>query len=173
MGGYLYFIHTSDLEAAKDELAEPIKNFSFQADRANMKFFYVFDMIVTGALLVVSLVLIAIAFVVLRFTISFTMAEEFREIGVMKAIGIPNVKIRGLYMVKYAAISLIGSAIGLVLSFPFGDLLMGATSKSIVMGTENPFLINFVCAWAVVGVILLFCYGCTGKVKKMTPIDAI
>ena len=173
MGGYLYFIHTSDLETTKEELAEPIKNFSFQADRANMKFFYVFDMIVTGALLVVSLVLIAIAFVVLRFTIGFTMAEEFREIGVMKAIGIPNVKIRGLYMVKYAAISLIGSAIGLVLSFPFGNLLMGATSKSIVMGTENPFLINFVCAWAVVGVILLFCYGCTGKVKKMTPIDAI
>ncbi len=173
MGGNIYYIHTSDLEATKEELAEAMKSFSFQADRAQMKFFYVFDMVITGALLVVSLILIVIAFVVLRFTIGFTMAEEFREIGVMKAIGIPNVKIRGMYLVKYAAISLIGSAIGLALSFPFGDLLIGATSKSIVMGTENPFLINFVCAWAVVGVILLFCYGCTGKVKKMTPIDAI
>lgn len=173
LGGKLYFIHTSDLEATKEELAEVIKTFRFDATREDMKFFYILDMIVTGLLLVVSVILIAVAFVVLRFTIGFTLAEEFREIGVMKAIGIPNMKIRGLYLVKYAAISVIGSAIGLLLSFPFGKLLISATSTSIIMDTENPFFINFICAWLVVGVTLLFCYGCTGKVKKMTPIDAI
>ena len=99
-----------------------------------MKFFYVFYMIVVGILLVVSIILIMIAFVVLRFTISFTLSEEFREIGVMKAIGIGNFKIRGLYLVKYMGLSLIGAAIGLVLGFPFGKMLMSVSSPSIIIG---------------------------------------
>ena len=172
-GGTIYYIHTSDLETTQTEISEAIKNFNIKGDRAYLKFTYVFDMLLAGVLLVVSVILIAIAFVVLRFTITFTLSEEFREIGVMKAIGIPNLKIRGLYMVKYAAISVVGAAIGLALSFPFGQLLMNATSTSIIMSSANPFFVNFLCALVVIGVILLFCYGCTGKVKKMSPIDAI
>ena len=138
-----------------------------------MKFFYVFDMIVVGILLVVSIILIMIAFVVLRFTISFTLSEEFREIGVMKAIGIGNFKIRGLYLVKYMGLSLIGAAIGLVLGFPFGKMLMSVSSPSIIIGNQSPVLVNILCAVLVIAVILLFCYGCTDRVKKLTPIDAI
>lgn len=172
-GGSLYYIHTSDLETTQAEISEAIKSFSFKGDRAYLEFTYVFDMMLTGILLVVSVILIAIAFVVLRFTITFTLSEEFREIGVMKAIGIRDLKIRVLYLVKYAALSLIGVAIGLGLSFPFGDLLLSVTSTSIIMSSTNPFLVNFLCALLVIGIILLFCFGCTGKVKKMTPIDAI
>ena len=172
-GGTLYYIHTSDLETTQTEIAEAIKSFSFKGDRAYLEFTYVFEMLLSGILLVVSIILIAIAFVVLRFTITFTLSEEFREIGVMKAIGIPNLKIRGLYMVKYAALSVIGAAIGLVLSFPFGDLMMSVSTTSIIMSSTDPFLVNFLCALLVIGVIMLFCFGCTGKVRKMTPIDAI
>ena len=172
-GGSIYYIHTSDLETTQTEISEAIKNFSLKGDKAYLKFTYVFDMMLAGILLVVSVIFIAIAFVVLRFTITFTLSEEFREIGVMKAIGIPNFKIRGLYLVKYAAISVVGAAVGLALSFPFGQLLINATSTSIIMSSTNPFFVNFLCALVVISVILLFCYGCTGKVKKMSPIDAI
>ena len=114
-----------------------------------------------------------IAFVVLRFTISFTLSEEFREIGVMKAIGIGNFKIRGLYLVKYIGLSVIGAAVGLALSFPFGKMLMGVSSQNMIVGNQSPVLVNIVCAVLVVAVIIWFCYGCTGRVKKLTPIDAI
>ena len=110
---------------------------------------------------------------VLRFTISFTLSEEFREIGVMKAIGIGNLKIRGLYLVKYMGLSIVGAAIGLALSFPFGKMLMSVSSQSIIIGNQSPILVNILCVVLVIAVILLFCYGCTGKVKKLTPIDAI
>ena len=172
-GGFIYYIHTSDLETTQTEISEAIKNFSIKGDKSYLKFTYVFDMLLAGILLVVSAILIAIAFVVLRFTITFTLSEEFREIGVMKAIGIPNRKIRGLYLVKYIAISVVGAAIGLVLSFPFGDLLISTTSTSIIMSSTNPVLVNFLCTLLVIGIIGLFCFGCTGKVKKMSPIDAI
>ena len=172
-GGTLVYLYSSDMETALPQIKPLVDNSALTMDRAFMKFFYIFDMIVVGVLLVVSILLIVIAFVVLRFTISFTLSEEFREIGVMKAIGIGNFKIRGLYLVKYMGLSIIGAAVGLALSFPFGKMIMDVSSQTIIVGNQSPILINFLCAVLVIAVILLFCYGCTGKVKKLTPIDAI
>ncbi len=167
------YIYSSDMEAVLSQIKPLVDNSASTLDRAMMEFMYIFDMVLVGILLVVSVILILIAFVVLRFTITFTLSEEFREIGVMKAIGISNFKIRGLYIVKYAALSVIGACIGLVLSFPFGEMLMSVSSQSIIMGNQSPILVNILCAVLVIAVILLFCYGCTGKVKEMSPIDAI
>lgn len=172
-GCALVYIYSSNMETVLPQIKLLVDNSAFTMDRDLMKFFYIFDMIVVGILLVVSIILILIAFVVLRFTISFTLSEEFREIGVMKAIGIGNFKIRGLYLVKYMGLSVIGSAIGLALSFPFGKMLMDVSSQTIIVGNQSPVLVNVFCAVLVIAVILLFCYGCTGKVKKLTPIDAI
>ena len=172
-GGTLVYIYSSDMETALTQIKPLVDNSILTMDRDFMEFCYIFDMIVVGILLVVSIILIIIAFVVLRFTISFTLSEEFREIGVMKAIGISNFKIRGLYLVKYMGLSVIGAAIGLLLSFPFGEMLMSVSSQTIIIGNQSPILVNILCAVLVIAVILLFCYGCTGKVKKMSPIDAI
>ncbi len=172
-GGNLYYIHTDDLDKTISELSVASDSFGFAGDKELLKFTYIFDMVITGVLLVVSVILIAVAFVVLRFTITFTLSEEFREIGVMKAIGIGNRKIRGLYLIKYMGLSVLGAVIGLIFSFPFGEMLMSISSKSIIISNQNPIIINILCAALVIAVILLFCYGCTGKVKKMTPIDAI
>ena len=172
-GGRLVYIYSSDMETALPQIEPLVDNSAFTMDRAFMKFCYIFDMIVVGILLVVSAILIMIAFVVLRFTISFTLSEEFREIGVMKAIGIGNFKIRDLYLVKYMGLSVIGAAIGLALSFPFGKMLMDVSSQNMIVGNQSPVLVNIVCVVFVVAVILWFCYGCTGRVKKLTPIDAI
>ena len=172
-GGKFCYIYTDDLDKTMSQISDINDSFIFSADRELLKFTYVFDMIVTGIILVISLILIAVSFVVLRFTITFTLSEEFREIGVMKAIGIPDIKIRGLYLIKYAALAVIGSAIGLTLSFPFGEKLMSLSSQSVVIGRQNTAFINVVCAIFVVAVILLFCLGCTGRVGRMTPIDAV
>lgn len=172
-GGTLVYIYSSDMETALPQIKPLVDNSAFTVDRATMEFSYILDMIVVGILLVVSIILIIIAFVVLRFTISFTLSEEFREIGIMKAIGIGNFKIRGLYLVKYIGLSIIGAAIGLALSFPFGKMLMSVSSQTIIVGNQSPILVNILCAVLVIAVILLFCYGCTGKVKKLMPIDAI
>ncbi len=172
-GCTLVYIYSSNIETVLTQIKPLIDNSAFTMDRAIMEFCYIFDMIVVGILLAVSIILIIIAFVVLRFTISFTLSEEFREIGVMKAIGIGNFKIRGLYLVKYMGLSIIGAAIGLTLSFPFGKMLMSVSSQTIIVGNQSPILVNILCAVLVMAVIYLFCYGCTGKVKKLTPIDAI
>lgn len=172
-GGKICYIETADIDAMLAELGEAGGSFMFSMDRGYMRFCYIFDMIVTGILLAVSVLFIVISFVVLRFTITFTLAEEYREIGVMKAIGIKNRKIRGLYLVKYALLAVIGAVIGLVFSYPFGTMLMKVSSKSVILTGENAYAVNVLCSVAVVAVILLFSYGCTRKVTGFTPVDAI
>ncbi len=146
---------------------------SYMIDKEMMKFSYVINMIIAGIILVVSVCLILVAFMVLKFTIGFTLSEECREIGVMKAIGINNVKIRGLYMTKYLALSIIGASIGFFLSIPFGNMLLGTVSGTIVMGNDNTVSVNLACSVLVVVIIMLFCFSCTRMVNKFTPIDAI
>ena len=156
-GGELVYIRASDIEKLISEIKPLIDSAFYAGDKALVKFSYVFDMMVVGVLLVVSLVLVAVALVILRFTIAFTLSEEFREIGVMKAIGIRSLKIRGLYLVKYAALSVIGTVAGLALSFPFGELLVSAAPSSIIISNQNAAVSNVICAGCMVGVIMLFC----------------
>lgn len=172
-GGKFLYIHTADLDKTLSQIAEISDDFTFSVKTETLNKAYIFDMIITGLILVVSIILIIISFAVLRFTIAFTLSEEFREIGVMKAIGIQNTKIRGLYLTKYFAISVVGAAIGLVFSYPFGKMLMSLSTNSIIINEGNTVFVNVICAVLVTAIILLFCLGCTGRVSKMSPIDAV
>lgn len=148
-------------------------NSVFNVERAEMKQMYLLDTLKVGVVLIVSLCLILISMVILRFTIHFTLKEEFREIGVMKAIGIHNRKIRSLYILKYFAISAIGTVIGLALSFPFGSLLLKSVSKNIVLSGEGKYYLNVIFALGTAAVVVLYCYLCTSSIKKVSPIVAI
>lgn len=146
---------------------------TMNADRGMIKMMYIMDTLIAAVVLVVSICLILISMVILQFTINFTLSEEFCEIGVMKAIGISNRKIRGLYILKYFAISVVGAAFGLMLSFPFGNLLIQSVSKNIIISGQNNVILNIACAAATAVVVVGFCYFCTRKIKKFSPIAAI
>ena len=172
-GRKFIYIHTADLDKTLSQIADISESFTFAGETEMLGQAYIFDMIIMGLILAVSIILIIISFAVLRFTIAFTLSEEFREIGVMKAIGIRNIKIRGLYLTKYFAISAVGAALGLILSYPFGKMLLNYSSESIIIDSGNNGFINIGCAVLTAAVILLFCLGCTGRVSKMSPIDAV
>lgn len=173
-GGEFFYINGPDTNAIKQSVEGLTDaNIQLAEPKSALTVTFLMDMLIACILLVVSVVLILVAFVVLRFTISFTLKEEFREIGVMKAIGLPNARIRGLYMVKYLMMALVGAFIGFLLSIPVGKLLLNSVSKSMVLKSEGSIAINAICSLIVVLIILGFCYLCTGKVKKFTPVDAI
>lgn len=171
--GCLLYIKTNDIRAIDQALGAGSTNVIFNGSISMVRTTYVMDMVIAGVLLVVSVCLILIAFVVLSFTISFTLTEEYREIGVMKAIGIKNNKIRLLYLIKYFTLAVIGSILGLIISIPFGNMLLKSVSEVIVMKNDNLVVINILCSIIVVIIIMLFSYLCTRKVKKYSPVDAI
>ena len=167
----LIFVKTDDVS----ELKEFVNNYdgTHVQTRDEMKSIYIYDMLTAYIMMAISVILMFTAFVVLRFTIGFTISEEFREIGVMKAVGISNGSIRSLYIVKYLAISIVGAVIGFFCSIPLSDVMMKSVSKNMVLGIESGSLMGLISSAAVVLIILLFCYGCTRKVNKLFPIDAV
>lgn len=169
---YSLLVYTSDDTFTEKFEALNVKT-TMSVDRAGMKMMYIMDMLIAAIVLIVSICLILISMVILQFTISFTVSEEFREIGVMKAIGISNHKIRGLYILKYFAISVVGAILGLTLSFPFGNLLIQSVSNNIIISGQNKTFLNVICAVGTAAVVVWFCYLCTHKIKKFSPIAAI
>lgn len=170
--GEICYIDTEDVGEMKAAVSE-VTNVAFDGTRSTIKMCYVMDMIVAFVVLILSVCLIIVSFVVLKFSITFTVMEEFREIGVMKAIGLSDTKIRSLYLVKYLMLSTVGAAVGFFASIPFGALLLESVSNKMVLGNDSGIFLNLFGAAAVVVVILFFAYLCTGKVKRSSPLDAI
>lgn len=148
-------------------------NTIFNMDCSQIKLMYLMDILTAAIMLVVSLCLILISMVILHFSIRFTVNEDFREIGVMKAIGIPDRCIRGLYMIKYLAIAAVGTASGLILSFPYSRLMLGKVAKKIILSSDSRYLLNIISALGTALMVGLFCCLCTRKIRSFSPIDAI
>ena len=170
--GSIDYFYTDNTDDLRKELSE-CTNIAFMDTKGTMKITYLMEMVVAGMLMIVSICLIIIALFILKFTISFTISEEFREIGIMKAIGIPSAGIRMLYLVKYLALALLGAVIGFICSFPFSNLLMEKTKETIVISDEGSMMLSVVSAIVVVVVVMFFGFRSTRLIKKYTPVDAI
>lgn len=75
------------------------------------------DGITIVALLLISFLTIGIAFLCIRFSILAQLEEEYRELAVLRAIGLPIRDIRRIFLGKYLFISAIAAFVGFVLSF--------------------------------------------------------
>lgn len=134
---------------------------------------YFSDMIPVYAMMLISVLLMLVGMITLRFTIGFTLSEDFREIGVMKAIGIGSVSIRMLYIVKYLGISVIGAVTGFAISVPLSDLMLKKASNNLVLIGNKEWIMGVISVCAIAAIIVLFCFMCTRRVNKLSPIDAI
>lgn len=170
--GEICYIDTDDEQAMSAAMAG-VSNVAFDGRRQTLEMCYVMEMIVAFIMLLLSVCLMIVSFVVLKFSITFTIMEEYREIGVMKAIGLSNRRIRGLYIVKYLMMAAAGAFAGFFASIPFGNMLLASVSRNMVLGNDHVFLINVLGCVLVVCVIVGFAYFCTGRVKKASPADAI
>lgn len=135
---------------------------------------YIIDIMIAAIMIVVSIFLMLIAFLILRFTITFTLQEDYKQIGIMKAIGLKNKAIGNLYLIKYLFLAVTGSLIGFFLSLPFSKKMLEGISRNLIM-THSAFtvLLSIVSVVAIVLITLLFCKSCTRKLNHVTAIDAI
>jgi len=133
------------------------------------------DMVTVFVLLLVSILLVIVSFICVKFTIMAALEEDIGEIGTMKAIGLNFADIKGLYLSKYRVLSMAGVAAGYILallissvftkhiSVTFGEIRMSTLALifSLVSGCLVFFLIDF------------YCQKILKKIKKVTVIDAL
>ncbi len=146
--------------------------FIFNSDLVT--FTYFMDLITAAIMIILSIFLIFISFLILRFTIIFTIEEDYKEIGIMKAIGLKNKGIKSIYMAKYLALALVGGSIGFIASIPFTSYLMNKISTHIIMqATMFNYVLSIISVVFIIFITIGFCYMCTKKINKLSAIEAI
>jgi len=133
------------------------------------------DGIMIGVILLVSLLVVAIAFMCIRFTLLAKIEDDYREIGVMKAIGLRVSDIKEIYLAKYTAIAAAGSILGFALSFVFKGMLL--ENIRLYMGkSENS---SFSYVLGIIGILLVFLAiiayvnGVLKRFRKISAAEAI
>lgn len=138
-------------------------------------FMMLFQMIISGILLVFVLVLLAVALIVIGRSITGTIEEDYVDMGILKAVGYTRAALRRAQILQYVIVTAAGMLIGL----PVSVFVAGAVNRLMI--PINGILINGGIPWlytlAALGTILilfvLFILAGTARIGKISPIRAI
>ncbi len=133
------------------------------------------DGIIAVVIIIISFLLNIIALLCLRFVILLTIEEDYKEIGVMKAIGISPPDIKRIYISKYFVIALGASLSGYLFSLFVNKifsknimLYIGKAPKSIFM-SGIPLLAAFIIGL----IVVFFSMIVLRRLNKISPVEAI
>ncbi len=128
---------------------------------------FIFQNILVIITLVLSIFLLIIILLTLRFTILSSIVEDIKEIGMMKAIGIPSPRFKQLYIAKYTFLSLLGCLLGLIIGIPLSYQVSSYFANNMLppsLLTISVMGALFVASlWIIIG---LFCYFSMRSIDK-------
>lgn len=133
------------------------------------------DGMMIAVILLVSLLVVSIAFMSIRFTLLAKIEDDYREIGVMKAIGLRLSDIRKIYLAKYACLAAVGSLLGFILSLLFQNMLL--ENICLYMGESQ--YSSFAIVLGIIGILLVFLAivayvnGMLKRFRKISAAEAI
>lgn len=110
------------------------------------------DGMMIAIILLVSILVVAIAWMCIRFTLLAKIEDDYREIGVMKAIGMRISDIKRIYLAKYTLIAAAGSLLGFVLSLLLKGMLL--ENIRLYMGESENSAYAFLLG--IIGILLVF-----------------
>lgn len=133
------------------------------------------DGIVVALILFVSILLIIVAALSIRYTIVSAVEEDFREIGIMKAIGIPQKNIKRIYLIKYIAISVVASIVGYIVSLILKNVFTSHISLYLGTAPTSVYMIfvPIVAVLILLAVIIMYCLFVFRKFRDITAVDAL
>ncbi|WP_075719257.1 ABC transporter permease [Roseburia sp. 499] len=133
------------------------------------------DIMMAMVFLLIGILLIVVAMICLRYTILAKIEEDMREIGTMKAMGIPGAGIRSLYLGEIRILMGIGCVIGygaalLVVTFLTGHMSRTFGKHQVGMGV---YIAAVGICILVYGIIILFTRKILGRLRKVTVVDIL
>ncbi|PXV90326.1 putative ABC transport system permease protein [Lachnotalea glycerini] len=133
------------------------------------------DGIMIAVLMLVSLLVIIVAFLCIRFTLLAKIEEDYKEIGVLKAVGIRVSQMKKLYLAKYGAISGVACGLGFLTSLPLQrPFLQNIRLYMGESGSALPGLLwGLLGAILICGIILLYVNGVLGRFRKISAAQAV
>lgn len=132
------------------------------------------DGVLIAVLFLMSLLLALIALLCVRFTLLARLADERREIGVLKAVGLRYAQVRGLYLFEYAVLAGVGAALGWMVSLLVKEPLL--KDVRLFMGEARSPLTPWL---GLLGAILsalmvvLFVMRVLRRLRRLSPAEAL
>lgn len=133
------------------------------------------DGLVAGVVILMSLLLIVIAILSLRFTLMATIEEDTKEIGVMKAIGIARTDIKRLYLAKYVVMGAAAALLGYLASLLLNQVLsanvllyIGSASKSVLQT-----ILPLVAALCIALIVTISCAVILRRFNRISAVEAL
>ncbi len=193
-----FVVHETDLNRLKGHLGEieysieflltdlgQLNEFRNQYDQANLPSkgpaidYHMFkilhgltDGMVAAVIILVSILLCIIAILCVRYTMLSAMEEDYREIGVMKAIGIPSYDIKKMYLLKYIVLAGLASVIGYI-AFLFLNRLFTKNIMVFIGTAPKNFFHHSTPILAICFIFLLIVSLCMLTLRKFNRISAV
>lgn len=133
------------------------------------------DGITIAIIILIGFLLSIIIGLCLWFTILASMEEDYREIGIMKAIGIYGYDIKKLYLFKYVFMAALASIIGYFISLPCNSLFTSNIALYIGISPASVFryVVSFLAVVILFLFIVLFCIFTLRCFNKITVMEAL
>ena len=133
------------------------------------------DGVMILVILLVSVVLLLISMLCIRFTLLTQLEADRKEIGMLKAIGMPKEEIRRLYFLKFLALSGLGAVCGLLFAF-LSKGALSAQMRELYGVSENGwlgFLAAFAGAALTEGILLCSVWRTLKRTERISAVEAL
>ena len=154
-----------------------IVNHSFLTLTREQSFTYtnIYPNIILSALLIFVFFLVAVVLIVMAHSISTSIEMEYTSLGVLKAQGFTEGKIKQILGAQYLFAQIIGAVFGIILALPLIYFFGGIFQPILAIPSSNhvSVLASFLFILAVLVVSALFILLTTRKVGKISPMKAI
>ncbi len=133
------------------------------------------DGMMIAVLGLISTLVVIVAFLCIRFTLLAKIEEDYREIGVLKAVGLRVSDIKRLYTVKYGAIAAVASVLGFLLSLAAQEPFMANIRLYLGVSGREVFgvLAGFVGAAVIFLIVMLYVSGVLQRFRKISAAQAV
>lgn len=135
---------------------------------------YILSYILAIFIALVSVFLILIVIMTIRFTMIAAMKEEEREIGVLRAIGADSLKFRWLFAAKYIFFAVVGGVIGIFAGIPLSKLVLSTFGPGNIMPSDGEIIITGLCSVLfIVFLIIGFSLLVMRHINRISVVNAI
>jgi putative ABC transport system permease protein len=130
------------------------------------------DGVTIGVIILLSSLMILVAVLCLRFAIITTLEEDFKQLGIMKALGIDQRSIKQIYLAKYALIAGIACITGYIVSLSTKKFFLSNIVLYLGMGQAS-FLKNLLPLLSVTVIFAIIIISCLWVLRNCNRISAV
>jgi putative ABC transport system permease protein len=132
------------------------------------------DGLVAAIVILVALLLLVVGLLCLRFSFLTAAEQDYRELGVLKAIGFAPRAVRRIYLTKYALLAALTSILGLLAGWALAPLLSQNITRYMGAATSIwTWVIPAIAAGSVFAVLVLFVTVLLRRFNKITAVTAL